>query len=186
MKKIILVIVLGHGFVLSSAQTTDPSTWPAPTIELVNSGFYSKEKLMKYWEWKDSTLPDIFLMVDNQRIQHTELKWERVNFQHRFSFKDLGVEFIVDHQPKKNRIMSIRDVEQSYLDTLDVKNYDWLHTFFNSNSDRLDRHCHIIEALYGDVFILVKDPKKQTIKMFKTSYCVCPCEDDESIKSIFK
>ncbi|MCA2738002.1 MULTISPECIES: hypothetical protein [unclassified Microcystis] len=167
-----------------SGQTASPSSWPTPTPELIMDGYYTKQKLMSYWEWKTKTLPDLYIEFNDSNGILTKLKWEKDNFQYRFNFKNLGMEFVVDHQPKKNRASNIKLVEQQFIDTLNVKDYKWLQDFLKSNVDenRIDKNCETIQSLFRNIFIVTYDSKNVTGIVYKSNYCTCPCDDDEIIK----
>jgi hypothetical protein len=156
----------------------DPSTWPAPSGELIKGGFYSKERLKKYFEWKKGTLPDLFLLYNPNEIKYSELKWGEGNFQHRFTTVNFPLEFVIDNQPSKKRFAEIKSLSINAVDTINLTEPAILIKSLNETWTRREDICFKLRNQYRDFYIAWTDKPKEIFRLFKITYCRCEFEDD--------
>lgn len=157
----------------------DPSNWPTPSSELIKSGFYSKERLFKYWQWKKNSLPDLFLIYNAKEIKYSEMKWGKNNFQHRFTLINFPLEFVVDNQPSKKRFAEIKILSPNAVDTINLIEPSLLITSLNEKEIRQEDICFKIENQYRNVYVIWVDKSKEISKLFKITYCRCEFENDD-------
>lgn len=171
--RLILILLFSNKIVAQD----DPSTWPAPSAELIKSGFYTKERLYKYLEWKESTLPDLFLLYNPNEIKHYELTWGKGNFQHRFQTINFPLEFVIDHQHSRKRFAEIKSLSIHAVDTIKLTEPAILIKSLNETWTRREQICFKLENQYRDFYIVWVDKPKESCRLFKVTYC--RCEFDE-------
>lgn len=171
---ITLMILLG--FNAKCQKPEDPSTWPEPTAELIKNGYYTPDKLEKYWSWKKNTLPDLYIKFDEGHIKLSELKWKKNNYQYRFNLNTLSIEFVVDNQPSKRRYAEIRELNATKVDSLNVKDAVWLEVFFKEQNATQSNYCYLIDKTFKSINFIVRI-QHQPIKSYKVSYCLCDFDE---------
>ncbi len=173
-RKLILILLFSNKVFAQE----DPSTWPAPSGELIKSGFYSKERLKKYFEWKKGTLPDLFLLYDPNEIKYSELKWGKGNFQHRFTTVNFPLEFVIDNQPSRKRFAEIKSLSIHAVDTINLTEPALLiKSLYETRSNGGDI-CFKLENQYRNFYIVWVDKPKEICRLFKVTYCRCEFEND--------
>lgn len=165
LKGVAVLLTLSSLWYVSNAQN-NPSTWPEPTDTLIKNGFYTKTKLMEYWRWKKSTLPDLYIEFNNLSMKVIETK-----SNYTFSVSTLYADFVTGK-------VSISKEKQERLDS---KSLDWLISFLEQKNDSKEKYCELLETNFKNIYIVIKKPSKQT-EFYKSKRCNCPCNDDELSK----
>ncbi len=172
MKAGFLILLILIGFSAKCQKQEDPSTWPEPTAELIKNGYYTSDKLEKYWSWKKNTLPDLYINFDEAYIKFSELKWKKNNYQYRFHYNNISIEFVVDHQPSKKRYAEIRELDSLKLGSLSPKDATWLESFFRDQNEIQSNYCYLLDRTYKSINFVVRK-QDQPIRVYKASYCLC-------------
>jgi hypothetical protein len=174
----ITLILLCSASKIFAQESTDPSKWPPPSSELIKSGYYSKEKLYKYWQWRKNTLPDLFLLYNEKDIKFKELKWGKGNFQYRFTFTNFHLELIVDNQPSKKRYAEIKTLPINALDSITKIEPKALLSILEADNNKTKDLCFEIENQYRNVYLIIIENQREIIRLFKTTYCRCDFDSD--------
>lgn len=147
---------------LDACYQEDPSNWPVPSLELIESGFYTKERLIEYHKWNEEfrkqTLSPLYVLFDEQKER------KLVNYQYgggwnyefKFEIKP-NLVFYVNDRPEKNKAAQISKITQDSLGRMKYIDGDWLRDYFNQNDFGTSK-CFALDMIGSEVFFLLKDP----------------------------
>ena len=154
----------------------DPSTWPEPTQELINNGYYTKKKINQYYKWRDQwereNLPILYLYFDSKKERNVEMYEYGGGWNYEFEFElSPNLVFYVEDRPLKGNAASIKQVSEDSIKRIEYKDGDWLRKYFIENNVGTSK-CLTLDRMSGDISILFKNPHGAGYLVMKPNNCV--------------
>lgn len=128
----------------------------------------AKQDLYLLFDMKDTVhyKPDFAYLVNGDIIYDYHIEYH--NEGHNFP-----IQFRTKHYPSQNKYAKDVFISRDSATALPVKDIQWLETYYIQNDSIYspDVACAILNVHFGDIFLVVDDPKKEKIRITKPDLC---------------
>jgi len=169
------ISLINEGF--GQVDKDDPSTWPQPTLELMNSGFYTRERLLEYskWqiEWRMENLPRLYLFFDSEKEKKIDRYQYGGGWNYELSYKMSGnLVYYIQDRPVKNKSGYIELISNDSLAKMDIRDGAWLREYFEENDITWTNRCWGLAKICSELFIIIRNPDGEGYLVMKPNNCI--------------
>ena len=176
MKYVATLIFVYFGFHVIG-QNTDPIQWPEPSLELIESGYYSKEKLLQYYSWLESwkrdSLPALYLLFDERKERRLDVYEYGGGKNYEFNFEITpNLVFYIRDRPSLGKPAEINHVSVDSIKSLTIKDGDCLRQQFDTRQIIGSSKCLFLNKQSSSIYIIMQDPVREGYLIMRSEDCV--------------